>query len=385
MHERARALWRRVVVAADEAEASGWYNLANAAACTGNVDAALNAYAHSLVAPAGARLRQAAWSNAAALCIRARKPSAAAACGCAALAAGLAAGARMPAHVLYNLNTALRQTGDQARAVRASWRHVAARATPAAPRLASFAAAQAAGGVPLAPSHTQPRQLPPRIVCVKWGSKYDAAYANRLGRAVGRHLPGVARVVCYTDDTAGLDAKDIEARPLPRDTALEAWWLKAFLFSSAAGLEGPVLYLDLDTVICGPLSALVARAVATGPGGLALLGTDELENENRAGGYNSSVMAWNAPAHGQVWDLLANEPAAYQALAGVVYKFDHWLEMLVGNADILQNILPGVIIEYRRDVLTNAEEPPPAASIVCFPLDPKPHDVHTPWLDRHWH
>eukprot|EP00629_Pelagomonadales_sp_RCC1024_P001200 CAMPEP_0119262084 /NCGR_PEP_ID=MMETSP1329-20130426/1917_1 /TAXON_ID=114041 /ORGANISM="Genus nov. species nov., Strain RCC1024" /LENGTH=286 /DNA_ID=CAMNT_0007261693 /DNA_START=195 /DNA_END=1052 /DNA_ORIENTATION=+ len=286
MHERVRTLWCRVV-AEDEADASRWYNLANATARTGNVDAALLAYAHALRGPAGAELRQATWANAAALCIRARQPAAAAACGCAALAAGV----RAQAPLLYNLNTALRQTGDQARAVRASWRHVAVRATSAAPYLASFAAARAAGGAPLlqAPSHAQLRQQSPCVVCVKWGSKYDAAYANRLGRAVGRHLPGTARVVCFTDDTAGLDARAIEARPLPVGTTLEAWWLKAFLFSSAAGLQGPVLYLDLDTVICGPLSALAARATASGSGGLVVLGTDNLENENRAGGYNSSV------------------------------------------------------------------------------------------------
>ena len=41
---------------------------------------------------------------------------------------------------------------------------------------------------------------------------------------------------------------------------MKAWWLKAYLFSREAGLTGPVLYLDLDTVVCGDLENLAALA-----------------------------------------------------------------------------------------------------------------------------
>jgi hypothetical protein len=34
------------------------------------------------------------------------------------------------------------------------------------------------------------------------------------------------------------------------------WWYKAYLFSQESGLRGPVLYLDLDTVICSSIDFL---------------------------------------------------------------------------------------------------------------------------------
>ncbi|KAK7242445.1 hypothetical protein SO694_00159055 [Aureococcus anophagefferens] len=97
------------------------------------------------------------------------------------------------------------------------------------------------------------------------------------------------------------------------NTALrQAWWLKAHLFSADAGLEGGVLYVDLDTVVCGPLAGLAAY----GGDSVALLGTDDLANENRSGGYNSPLMVWTAPALG-IYDLVA-EPGAYAALSSYV-------------------------------------------------------------------
>jgi hypothetical protein len=47
------------------------------------------------------------------------------------------------------------------------------------------------------------------------------------------------------------------------------------------------VYLDLDTVVCGPLAPLCAY---TGP--FALLSVEGMANERRALGCNSSVMLW---------------------------------------------------------------------------------------------
>ena len=377
MHAKALELWRRLA-AADPDDCVAWYNVGGAAAGLGDVDGALEAYARALAPHCSAALRSAARANCAALCIKDKRPAAAAEHCRAALADFDAApGGDFPAHALYNLNTALRQVGDQRGAVAETWRRLSAAAAPGS-ALRAFAAARAAGAPrePRAPVAAADETL--TVACVKWGTKYDAAYANTLARAVRRHL-AVGAVVCYTDDPSGLDADVVEARPLPADTALEAWWLKAYLFSAEAGLRGRVLYVDLDTVVCGPLAGLAAY----GGDSVALLGTDDLANENRNGGYNSSLMVWTAPALSEIYDLVA-EPGAYAALSSCVYKFDHWLEMLLDDGAHLQDLAPGLVAEYARDVLANGGAPPPGASIVCFPLEPKPHDVATPWVAAHW-
>jgi hypothetical protein len=95
------------------------------------------------------------------------------------------------------------------------------------------------------------------IVCMKWGSRYPADYANRLWSMVQRHTARPTRLVCYTDDTSGLN-EDIVAYPLPPIDLPEThrWkpWRKISLWApEVPGLDGDVLFLDLDLVVTGPL------------------------------------------------------------------------------------------------------------------------------------
>lgn len=86
------------------------------------------------------------------------------------------------------------------------------------------------------------------VVCLKWGNMYDASYVNKLLNGLRRfdigETPFMRRFVCFTDDASGL-AAGVEARPL-FDSGLKGWWPKASLFSSSAGLDGRVMYIDLD-------------------------------------------------------------------------------------------------------------------------------------------
>lgn len=77
--------------------------------------------------------------------------------------------------------------------------------------------------------------------------------------------------------------------------------LVALLYREA-GLEGRVLYIDLDTVITGSLDGI---ADYSGP--FAALSPAGMANECRSSGINSSVMSWNsltAPTNGAVHGLL---------------------------------------------------------------------------------
>lgn len=98
---------------------------------------------------------------------------------------------------------------------------------------------------------------------MKWGTAYGPEYVNRLFAGVRRHLPGLQRFVCFTDDVAGL-ATGIETAPLP-DTGApgtsDTRWRKLAIFKPGlAGLSGPCLFLDLDLVIVGDLAPLASHA-----------------------------------------------------------------------------------------------------------------------------
>ena len=344
MHAKAEELWQRLVDAND-ADGAARYNLANAQSALGKLDAALTHYDAAILETDDAALQKACRANASCACIKAQEP-----------ARALQYCQQMDSPTsLYNLNTALRQLGRQDEAIRITWAKILGDAPP---KLRDYI-------------ENRGRDRSITVVCVKWGAKYDATYVNKLARSCRRHLTGMGRLVCFTDDADGLMEDIVEPRSLPT-TAMKAWWLKAYLFSREADLTGPVLYLDLDTVVCGDLAKLAALASGTR---FATLGTSHMRNENRSGGYNSSVMAWTAPLYSEIWTLL-NEPGAYEVITNCVYKFDHWLEMVIEDA----RLVDGGVAEYAS--LTG----PPSSniSVVCFPLTPKPHEVSDDWVLENW-
>lgn len=129
----------------------------------------------------------------------------------------------------------------------------------------------------------------------------------------------------------------------------------------------------------------------------------------RPTGINSSMMLWYSDSRGScvykgLYDFLAR---FYSSVVGVVYKFDHYLEMMLyqnyrhctwhDSAQVVplcfffQDIHPGRIVDYssysgrlRGDSDANVTNGP-VPSIVCFPLEPKPHQLpECSWIAQHW-
>jgi len=98
------------------------------------------------------------------------------------------------------------------------------------------------------------------IICMKWGAKYGADYVNKLYGMVARNLTLPFQLVCFTDDTIGIDPR-IETRDLPPldlpEGAPERGWNKlTTLQHDFGGLSGEALFLDLDVVIVSNIDDL---------------------------------------------------------------------------------------------------------------------------------
>jgi len=91
------------------------------------------------------------------------------------------------------------------------------------------------------------------VLCVKWGSRYDAEYVNKLFRGISRHTTKKFAFYCFTEDPTGLH-ENIQHIDLM--AGWEKWWGKATLFNPmyVAELTGDLnFYIDLDMVITGNL------------------------------------------------------------------------------------------------------------------------------------
>jgi hypothetical protein len=114
-----------------------------------------------------------------------------------------------------------------------------------------------------------------QCVMFLWGDKYDVALVNRVIHAIARHASSPPRFVLLSDrDRPGLDPR-ADLRPIP------AFWLnplfrgsgcqtKLAMFETGVLQDDlPALYIDLDTVVTGDLTRLLAALPR--PDGLMLL------------------------------------------------------------------------------------------------------------------
>lgn len=246
--------------------------------------------------------------------------------------------------------------------------------------LAEGSAIETAG--PLAPVYAVPT-IPPSlgndpltVACVcRSGEFYDInKYVAHLSRAVARHLTRPYRFVCFTNS-------DTVPEGVDRVPLLHNWpgfWSKIEIFRPGV-ITGPALYLDLDTVICGSLDAL-ADTVAAHP----LLCSTDMNH----GWINSSFVGWTVDLS-PVYEAMVSDPAA--AMARYNGSGPLW-----GDQGLLQDVLAERRIpwEWVQDAAPGAVawQPiplrgKPAAKGVAVSMwygHPKPHEVRSKWMARHW-
>jgi CTP-dependent riboflavin kinase/uncharacterized Rossmann fold enzyme len=202
------------------------------------------------------------------------------------------------------------------------------------------------------------RILPERltVACVNVGNYcgQGETYVRTLRDMVGRNLETPHRFVCFTDSP--IDG--IECRPVP--DGLTGWWAKLWLFHE---LKGPTLYLDLDTVITGPLEPLDYQ------GEFACL-----RDFYRPDGLGSGVMMWNGDLS-RIWRDW--DESGRPILQG---GDQEWIEQAYPHAERLQDVFPGLICSFKVDA---TEGIPKDASVVCFHGKPRPHEV-AGWVSDVW-
>jgi hypothetical protein len=138
-------------------------------------------------------------------------------------------------------------------------------------------------------------------VFVRGHVPFTAEYVTRLAAMVKRWMPRPYQFVCLTDSPESV-TNTVTRICVPRPVH-KGWWSKIELFNPARGLTGRVLYLDLDTLIVGPLVDIIdyPATFALAPDG----GTFQPKNGLKVvKGFNSSVMSWdtNSLMARRVWN-----------------------------------------------------------------------------------
>lgn len=190
---------------------------------------------------------------------------------------------------------------------------------------------------------------------LRGGGEYSPEHVERLQEQVTRWLTLKHRFVCLTDQPQSSYHSVLLKHNWPK------WWAKIELFRPGL-FDGPTLYADLDTTICGPLDGLV-----TGHRFTVLRNVWVAAPHPRIG---SGLMAWDtreAPELVRLYDTFRADPKRHMRQPqrpdnlgdqGFIQRYtpiepERW-----------QDKHPGRVVSWRKHCIDG--QVPPRASIICF-------------------
>lgn len=208
------------------------------------------------------------------------------------------------------------------------------------------------------------------VICVlrSGGDVYTPEWVRKLRDGVARNIKRPHRFACLSD-------VDVPCERIPLQHDWPGWWSKVELFRPGV-ITGPTLYLDLDTVITGPIH-------------VSNLAPDfaMLQSFWKADMVGSGVMWFsgdNVPH--KVYEKFAKQPKAY-----IAHHERHASGTYVGDQAFIHDAL-GPDIERINNYMLGiksykmhcAKQLPLEASIVCFHGKPRPTEVDHDWMKKHW-
>ena len=233
---------------------------------------------------------------------------------------------------------------------------------------------------------------PLKIVCLKWGDKYQAHYVNKLYAGIARNTTIPFQLHCFTENPRGLFGQII-THSLPFDT-IESWWNKLFLFSNDAGFaQGEkIFYGDLDTLMVGNINQILSY----NPEKLVILRdfytglARTVVGDNNVG---SGLMYWKHGQYSYVWESFIKDPRA--AIESVKPHGDQkWIQNCISDRLYWQDLFPGQINSFKVHCNTGL---PAQSKIICYHGKPSIPESYSKrnrvwkydippqqWVRNHW-
>jgi hypothetical protein len=137
------------------------------------------------------------------------------------------------------------------------------------------------------------------------------------------------------------------------------WWAKIELFR----FKGPYLYMDLDTMIVGPLDDLLAAAEKH-----EFIALRDFYKPTQMG---SGLMAWNGDMS-RIYDRFLEHPEKHMVRCKTPARWGDQgfiSDCDLGSVAYWQDVLPSQVVSWKRDGVTAD------ANVVCFHGKPRPWDV----------
>lgn len=212
------------------------------------------------------------------------------------------------------------------------------------------------------------------VACVYWQGDdpdrtdtrgiYSPEWVRRMRNAVAWATPD-ARFVCLSN-------VDVPCERIPLEHEWPGPWSKIELFRPGR-FVGPVIYLDLDTVIVRDLWFLSRDRFS--------MMRDPIP---RNGPWSSAAMAWDGDGASAIYETFVADPARWMAAYPKGRKGG---KRFLRDQGFIQDALPPAgeplqVLSYKQDI--RGRGLPSDAVAVTFHGRPKQHEVVEPWVAEHW-
>lgn len=202
-----------------------------------------------------------------------------------------------------------------------------------------------------------------KIIATWSGECFTASHVQSLARQCEKFAP-LDDFVCITPESVpGVECwKPTHKWP--------GWWHKYEVF--APHIKSTVLYMDIDTVITGSLSDIVAVDKLT------LLRDAYRDGKKLKEGLQASLMMLPEKDRALIWQDWISQPTKHMQSLG--FKGDQPMleKHFLHRAQRWQDTLPGQIVSYKVDCgggnAFRTSVIPPAAKLIFFHGQPRPWD-----------
>ena len=227
------------------------------------------------------------------------------------------------------------------------------------------------------------------ILCVRFGNKYPILYVEKLRNMIQRNITVPYKLVCLTDDPTPIQGVELIVQQ--NAGYVKGWWHKVHMFDPSLPLNGRILYMDLDVVICGNIDKL------TQIGGNVFMGIRDFNRKfHRDWKYlNSSVMSWMHGSQSHIYNVFMSNPQAAMRMHGdqdwtwkcAKDKIKFWPEPWIQSYkwEIRDRSELQVLQGMRQFTSVKTDVSVPKECCICvFHGDPNPANVKDPFVVENW-
>jgi hypothetical protein len=227
------------------------------------------------------------------------------------------------------------------------------------------------------------------ILCVRFGKRYGREYVEKLRNMVSRNLTLPYQFFCLTDDSDPIE--NVKSIVVPNAGYQKGWWHKVHMFDPSLGLQGRILYFDLDVIVHGNIEKLIKI------GHNDFYGIKDFNRKFHPDWnyLNSSVMSWRAGTQNHIWEKFVEEPKVAMRLHGdqdwiwkvskerIKFWPKEWIQSykweIRSKNDLSVNFGIRKFRERKDDV-----EIDPRCCVTVFHGDPKPPDIQDKFVVDNW-